>query len=297
MQPTVTKRMRQAATAARPAETGGLVSGRCFRDEEGPYTVVLDALEAPEESRGLGHIRMSAELTGRLRTVAAKRQPSMDVVGWWHTHMFKSSYSSTDLANQRLWTDAGHIGLLVFASGWPWATAYSGPESTPMHLKVDWTPEPLSLEADLRIDVRPVQLTRQLPAARDRRSRQAVVAASLGGALAGTLLLSGYGLAAATRTEGPRLGWSCQVSARGVVDCVADVTSPGRLEWRVGGRPAGLGPTLRFQLPSGTRQTVSLVLRDPQGEIVTGTISVGAVPDEAVPAGTVWPPAKPLWRG
>ena len=89
----------------------------------------LDAVAAPAGSGGAGYFAMTPELTARLRSEAAVRFPSCDVVGWWHTHTSVSNFSGTDRRTQRLWDDPRHVGLLVFASGAKQAQAYLGPDA------------------------------------------------------------------------------------------------------------------------------------------------------------------------
>jgi hypothetical protein len=118
------------ARHAQPCETGGLVAGRLLRDTEGPYTLVLEAVTAPREAGQPGRLTLSPELTARLRERAAGEFPSCDIVGWWHSHTVEGGYSEVDQANQRMWTDPGHVGLLVFArASSRRALAYLGPGS------------------------------------------------------------------------------------------------------------------------------------------------------------------------
>lgn len=119
--------LRNAAELANPRETGGLIVGRRFRDSHGDYVAILNFVQTPPEDGSSGRMVMSARRISDLRATAAQSYPSMDVVGWWHSHSAPSQFSSIDFATQRLWTDSQHVGLLVFGSGRPWAIAYLGP--------------------------------------------------------------------------------------------------------------------------------------------------------------------------
>jgi proteasome lid subunit RPN8/RPN11 len=148
--PMVVEQLRAAARKASPDEVGGLLVGRCFRDEDGPYVVTLGFVQALASDGVPGSITLSAERTSELRKQAAQQHPSMDVVGWWHSHLAPSGFSSTDRQSQRLWSQPMHVGLLVFAAGVPWAHAYLGPnavELRPMDGVVLGPPSSIELPA------------------------------------------------------------------------------------------------------------------------------------------------------
>lgn len=131
--PAVALRLRDSA-AASPAEVGGLLVGRQFRDDTGPYVAVLEAVQAPTSDGTTGSISVSTERVAILRQQAAHRYPSMDVIGWWHSHSVPSQFSNVDRQSQRLWDQPMHVGLLVFAQGNPWAHVYLGPEALALPL-------------------------------------------------------------------------------------------------------------------------------------------------------------------
>ena len=118
--------LRNSAEKAFPKEAGGLVVGRRLRDSEGDYVAVLNYVQAPLSDGSSGSIVMSANRINELRTHAAQVFPSMDVVGWWHSHAQPSGFSRIDFDTQRIWEDPLHVGLLVFGSDQPWAIAYVG---------------------------------------------------------------------------------------------------------------------------------------------------------------------------
>jgi proteasome lid subunit RPN8/RPN11 len=121
--------LRKAAERALPAETGGLLAGRIFRDEAGPYTVLLGFAEAPLGAGSPGQFVMSPQDTYLLKEQLARAEPACDVVGWHHSHSRPMLYSSVDLANQRLWSDPQQVGVLVYASGDEFGVVYQGPNS------------------------------------------------------------------------------------------------------------------------------------------------------------------------
>lgn len=121
--------LRTAAAEASPRETGGLLSGRLLRDAGGRYVLVAGHVEAPAGSGGAAAFNVSPQATARMREESARAYPTADVVGWWHSHLGPSHYSQTDLASQSVWKQPQSVGLLVFAAGEPWATAYLGPDA------------------------------------------------------------------------------------------------------------------------------------------------------------------------
>jgi proteasome lid subunit RPN8/RPN11 len=128
--PGTARDLRTAAERARPHETGGLLSGRTLRDAEGQYVLVSGYVEASAEAGRAAAFEISPQATAQLRKAAFQRDPTADVVGWWHSHLGPSSYSPVDRNTQQIFRQPTSVGLLVFASGEPWARAYVGPEAT-----------------------------------------------------------------------------------------------------------------------------------------------------------------------
>ncbi|MBL7258015.1 Mov34/MPN/PAD-1 family protein [Paractinoplanes lichenicola] len=130
--PDVLATLRGWAHHALPRETGGMLVGRVLEDADGAYTLVQAAVAAPPEAGGHGELRLSADLTQRLKEEGARAHPTCDPVGWWHSHPGPSAYSGTDRQNQSTWTDERHVGILVFArSDRNWGRVYVGPASIP----------------------------------------------------------------------------------------------------------------------------------------------------------------------
>jgi proteasome lid subunit RPN8/RPN11 len=127
--PHISQCLRAAAGLARPNETGGLLSGRVFRDADSPYVIVTGCVEAPRAAGRPFDFRLSPEAASRLRGDATRAQPTADVVGWWHSHRSPSEYSETDLGQQRIWTHPQSVGVLVFATGRQWGAVYQGPSA------------------------------------------------------------------------------------------------------------------------------------------------------------------------
>jgi type II secretory pathway pseudopilin PulG/proteasome lid subunit RPN8/RPN11 len=132
IEPETARALRVIAAESCPNETGGLLAGRVFRDADGRFVVVSGYVEAGPDAGGPGTFIMSPAETARLRTKSSRLFPTADVVGWWHSHTRPSHYSSTDRATQAMWTQPDSVGLLVFAEGRPWGTAYLGPEAEPI---------------------------------------------------------------------------------------------------------------------------------------------------------------------
>lgn len=99
-----------------PRETIGLLAGRVCRDGKGIYTIV-DAVEVAteheiESTTGSVHISGSGHAT--LRKRLEREHPTLDIVGWWHTHPHYSAvFSAEDKREQSTWTGEGSVGIVV----------------------------------------------------------------------------------------------------------------------------------------------------------------------------------------
>jgi len=125
-------RARQAA----PNEMIGYLVGRPFRDARGPYAVVTEAIFA--ESARCGPVTVETTLDdeqGLLATLLAEH-PLAERLGWFHSHpFFMPTYSTTDLENQRFWSEPYQLGLLAYfdAAGSVSIIAFRGPQAEPVH--------------------------------------------------------------------------------------------------------------------------------------------------------------------
>jgi proteasome lid subunit RPN8/RPN11 len=129
VKPDVAVRLRGAAAAARPRETGGLLSGRPLQDDAGVYVIVSGYIEADADAGRAGGFQLAPAAVAGLAAKAARHDPGAEVVGWWHSHPLPSEYSLADRQTQRIYQQPDRVGLLVFAEGQPWAKAYLGPEA------------------------------------------------------------------------------------------------------------------------------------------------------------------------
>jgi hypothetical protein len=134
--PEVARGLRQAAESAtqEQRDTGGLLYGGRWVDDEGVYLVVHLCVEAaPAVGGGLapgsvaGFALSEADL-GVLREEAATRYPDGLELGWWRTRAELGEFSPADFATQAELAGTYGAGLLVYGSGSHWGTAYLGPD-------------------------------------------------------------------------------------------------------------------------------------------------------------------------
>jgi proteasome lid subunit RPN8/RPN11 len=270
VEPGLMARLRAAAAAAHPHETGGLVVGRILKDEKGAYTVLLDGLEGPASSGQVGYFTMTPELTARLRFEAAIRFPSGDIVGWWHSHTVASGFSGTDRRTQRQWEDPNQVGFLVFASGTTQAQAYLGPDA---ELLVNQAPLVKPSEGRPIVHqwpAKPAPRRESKGSSATGRGKTVIVPSWL------LLFLGLLALAAATvlilrtisetrsRPLQPgyqHLSWSCWPADRNRYSCAAHLNDHGYVEWRTGDVVLGKGPLLTT--PAIVEPTaIRVVIRD-----------------------------------
>jgi hypothetical protein len=136
--PDVARDLRSAAEFASQEQrtVGGLLYGRDWVDDEGPYLVVDGFLEASPGESPSDHVprdardsfKLSAADLWLLRKDAARRYPAALEVGWWRSLPGPGEFGSRDFETQRELVGPGGAGLLVFGAGLDWGTAYLGPE-------------------------------------------------------------------------------------------------------------------------------------------------------------------------
>ena len=139
--PEVARDLRSAAESATQERriAGGLLYGRGWMDDEGPYLVIDGFLEAgPGESPGDkisdfglddftlddADLRLLRQDTARMYTAALE-------VGWWRSLGGPGGFGTRDYLTQRDLIEPGGVGLLVFGSGQEWGAAYLGPDASP----------------------------------------------------------------------------------------------------------------------------------------------------------------------
>ncbi len=134
--PEVARGLRRAAESAaqEQRDTGGLLYGGRWVDDEGVYLVVHLCVEAaPAVGGGLapggaaGFALSEADLRV-LREEAAARYPDGLELGWWRTRAELGEFSPADFATQAELAGTYGAGLLVYGSGSHWGTAYLGPD-------------------------------------------------------------------------------------------------------------------------------------------------------------------------
>ncbi|WP_066375834.1 Mov34/MPN/PAD-1 family protein [Herbidospora mongoliensis] len=273
--PDVAASLRRLAREAAPLETGGLLAGRTFRDDHGSYLLVTAMAVAPPVAGGHSTFHLTPEGTERLRRELARRDPTADVTGWWHSHHVPSSYSSVDRANQSMWTNPTHIGLLVFAKGSPWARVYVGPDSRG---EIDSDPadvrEGPAPKTQRAVEQRPV--ARLAPPPAPKRFRPLLALAAALGVL--ILVVELLHLLAILRSGEPRsdVAWRCVVqSSATAATCSADLGALSRPEWFLGDYLIGTTRDITFVLPAGAH-TVRLRARGERGEYDIGqTVLIG----------------------
>lgn len=139
VEPEVARDLRNAAEFASQERriAGGLVYGRRWTDDEGPYLVVDGYLEAgPGENRddridrdGRDSFALSDTDLRVLREDAERMYSAARFeVGWWRSRPGPGGFSPRDLESQRRLVAPGGVGLLVFGAGLEWGTAYLGPD-------------------------------------------------------------------------------------------------------------------------------------------------------------------------
>jgi len=222
---------------------------------------------------------VSPQATAALRAEAARRQPTADVVGWWHSHGQPSEYSGTDRSTQRMWTQPDSVGLLVFATGSPWAHAYLGPlarratlqpaapqgerERVPLAREAPagpgWpaVPEPPgrrlvprrgAIAAAIIVIVLVIALAWWLRGLVNAVNSETGQLSQIRQAIAGT---------AGSPSPPPAVSWSCVQRAGRDYQCSVPVPSTAtQVQWRLNGEPCGNQPSVLVHLPQGAATSV-----------------------------------------
>lgn len=110
--------LRCATLKAVPRETIGVLMGRPCRDDYGVYVVVENAMTAEygQQLGTHGAVRISASGVSTMYRRAAQRHPTLEPVGWWHSHPDgMPRYGQVDLEEQATYTRPYHVGVVVAA--------------------------------------------------------------------------------------------------------------------------------------------------------------------------------------
>ena len=149
--------LRRATLEAVPYETIGALLGRPCRDDYGVYVVVENALTAAEgEYVGTqGAVRISATGRSSMHRRAAERYPTLEPVGWWHSHPRGAPrYSSVDVEEQATYPRQHHVGIVVAAEYLEDRTFDGGWRREPLGVYVGPTATLLARRADFDEGVR-----------------------------------------------------------------------------------------------------------------------------------------------
>lgn len=114
----VTEDLRRTTLDAVPSETIGVLLGRPCRDDYGIYVVVENAMTAAYGEYADTHGAVCISSVGRttMHRRAAQRHPTLEPVGWWHSHLRgMPRYSSVDFDEQRAYPRPHHVGIVVAA--------------------------------------------------------------------------------------------------------------------------------------------------------------------------------------
>jgi proteasome lid subunit RPN8/RPN11 len=273
-------RLREAAAREQPRETGGLLHGRVLRDSAGRYAFVTGFVQAPPGTGDQGRFLMSPQATALLRAEAARRQPTADVIGWWHSHAQPSDYSGTDRSTQAMWTQSESVGLLVFATGKPWAHAYLGPRArrVPLQASAAWADRQRAHSAGEAAERSRLSWPagEHPPARRPLPRPGAILAVAI--VVISVAIVSwwlrdlagavNYGAAQLARMRQPvavaasssppaSASWSCVQRSPHTFECATPAPGAGvSVQWLLNGEPCGQQPSVLVRLPADSAESV-----------------------------------------
>ena len=120
---------------AEPNEWFGLVVGKLCEHGGQSHVVVLGAVPDPDAKARPNAVETTPESEFKTRTSAKLLYPDGIVLGWVHGHIRHGvSFSPTDLATQRTWTQPHSLGIVVD----PWTperlSVYRGPKAERLKL-------------------------------------------------------------------------------------------------------------------------------------------------------------------
>lgn len=96
-------------------EVGGALLGNAYRHEGRVYVDVQAAVPAVTADQGPVHFTFTADAWAQLHKDRATHYPSLDIVGWFHTHPDLGVFYSSDdvVVHSAAFTMPWHVGLVV----------------------------------------------------------------------------------------------------------------------------------------------------------------------------------------
>lgn len=96
-------------------EMGGVLLGHAYQHEQKVYVEVKAAMPAHTADHGPYHFTFTADAWSGVHRDRAARHPSLDIVGWFHTHPDLGVFYSADdvVVHTAAFTMPWHIGLVV----------------------------------------------------------------------------------------------------------------------------------------------------------------------------------------
>ncbi len=102
------------ARASALRETIGLLVGRPCQDGQGPFVLVVAAIEAQGADAQRAFVWADLSVMAALRKEVRQTHPIAEVVGWWHSHPgYGTHYSATDCDTQATFTSPNAVGIVV----------------------------------------------------------------------------------------------------------------------------------------------------------------------------------------
>lgn len=97
------------------SELGGVLLGHAYRDGEQLIVEVIAALPARNDDHGPIHFTFTADAWSQIHNERAKSYPSLEIVGWFHTHPGLGVFYSSDdvVVHTAAFTLPWHVGLVV----------------------------------------------------------------------------------------------------------------------------------------------------------------------------------------
>ncbi|NOX55786.1 MAG: hypothetical protein GXP27_15365 [Planctomycetes bacterium] len=96
-------------------EVGGVLVGRWFRDEDGPFVVVSASIRAEATDSKFAEVTFTHESWARINREMDTRYSDQQIVGWYHSHPGFGIFLSErdEFIHQHFFSDPGQIALVV----------------------------------------------------------------------------------------------------------------------------------------------------------------------------------------